>query len=177
MDLHLLDTTVFKRLNERHLPDYPSARKIVDAFESGRFCMASTFVVAKELHDERIPPNVRSVLLKEYYACQPRFIETLKSREYDRAWKLAWNYIQRLKKEDAKKHFDDALNYAWASIGGCKSFVTVNRRGILTEDYGSTLEGSNKKFRLPVVRICDIENFCFTFLEKTSSQLQRKERN
>lgn len=162
MDIYLLDTSVYGVLADLKEGDYLLVKKLVEYAKKHREYFVSTAIISKELNSEDMSERIRDVVLPEYYSSlspSRAVLEVLHSDKIMEAQKLAWNYIQRLKKEEAGEVMDDALNYAWGSIAKVGVFVTRNRRGILAEDYWKTLEKSNKKHGLAFIRIMTPKQF------------------
>jgi len=159
MPLYLLDTSVYGVLAEEDDRDYEVVKRVIDYGKENRGNFVSTFIIAKELDSENVDKSIKDAMLPEYYLSISGVLEILHAEESNNADKLAWNYIQKLGKRDAVKSMPDALNYAWASVGGVDFFVTRNRRGILAENYRSLLKKSNSKFRLKFVEVVTPKQF------------------
>lgn len=156
MKFYLLDTSVYGVLADPHESDYKTVVDLIEYTKKHRENFLTTFIVAKELHSEKIDKRIRDIILPDYYCSisdKAAPLEIVFASEYQKAKKLAWNYIQKLEKRDADKVMYDALNYAWASIAKVDVFVTRNRRGMLAKDYRKILEKSNRKMKLPFVKI------------------------
>ncbi|GEM_PF-1112093 len=156
MDIILLDTSVYGVLADEGEEDYAVVKKIIEYAIKHREHFVTTAIISKELNSEDMSKSIRDVILPEYYSSlspSKAVLEVVFSHKILETQKLAWNYIQRLEKEEAGEVMDDALNYAWSSIARVDVFVTRNRRGVLAENYHRILEKSNRKLRLPFVRI------------------------
>jgi len=163
---YLLDTSVYGVLPDRYEKDYEVVGDIIDYAKKNREYFFTTFIVSKELNSEKVGERIKKLVLPAYYSSisPSGVIELLYSEKFDLAKKLAWNYIQNLEEKDAYKVMDDALNYAWASIGDVDIFVTRNRRGILARDYHPVLRRSNRKMRLRFIKIMSPTGFYETLV-------------
>ena len=162
MKRYLLDTSVYGVLVDENEEDYEIVRDIVDYAKKNREQFVTTFIIAKELQSEKVDKSIRDAILPEYYcSISPDNIvlEAMFCNKFELAQKLAWKYIQRLRKKDADKVMDDALTYAWCSVAGVKVFITRNRRGILAENYRPVLRKSNTGMRVKFVEIMSPNEF------------------
>lgn len=166
----LLDTSVYGVLADLKEEDYLLVKRLVEYAIKHRDNFVSTAIISKELNSEDVSERIRDAVLPEYYASlspSKAVLEVIHSDKIQEAHKLAWNYIQRLEKEEAGEVMDDALNYAWSSIAKVDFFVTRNRRGILAKNYWKNLEKSNKKYGLDLVKIMTPKQFYGVLFSRT----------
>lgn len=162
MKRYLLDTSVYGVLVDEGERDYGVVNKIIDYAKRNNDYFVTTFIIAKELDAEELNERIKGIIQPVYYLTLSKTfppLEVASAEEYQKVKKLAWNYIQKLKKKDADKVMNDAENYAWSSVAGVDAFITRNRRGILSEEYRSILRRSNKKMMLKFVRIMSPTEF------------------
>lgn len=167
MKRYLLDTSVYGVLVDKNEEDYELVKSIMKYAKKNREHFLTTLIIAKELLSERADEWIRDVLLPEYYSSISREtapLEIIFSDDYQKAKKLAWSYIQKLEKKEVSSVMYDTLNYAWVSIARIDTFVTRNRRGILAKDYWKILKKSNRKMKLPFVKIKSPTEFCASLL-------------
>lgn len=141
--------------------DHLVVKKIIDYAKKHRDYFYTTFIIAKELDSDKMSKRLKDSVLPEYYSSfSPNgVLQALHSDKYELVEKLAWNYIQKLKKKEASLVMDDALNYAWSSVSEIQYFVTRNRRGVLADEYHKVLENSNRKMGLKFVKIVGSKQF------------------
>ena len=162
MKRYLLDTSVYGVLVDENEEDYETVRDIIDYAKKNRRQFVTTCIITKELHSEDISKKIKRITLPAYYNTVSKdsaALEIVYCEKYDISKKLAWNYIQRLRKQEANKSMPDAKIYAWSSIAGIDGFITRNRRGILAENYRSVLRKSNISMRVKFVEIMSPNEF------------------
>jgi len=170
MNLFVLDTSVYGVLVDKTERDYGVVHGIIEYARKNSHQFLTTFIIARELGSEDVDERIRAITLPAYYSTlstKKAPIEVLYSNQHELATKLAWNYIQKLKKNEAYKNMPDALNYAWCSLAKIDAFITRNRRGILAEEYHKFLRRSNKRMNLGFVEIMPPEQFYETFVSRT----------
>ncbi len=156
MNYYLLDTSVYGVLADKKEPDYEVIASLIDYAKRNRENFLTTLVIANELDAEDVEKRIKDIVRPEYFLSVSNIhppIEISHAEKYPQARKLAWNYIQKLEKEDADKVMNDTINYALASIAKVDVFVTRNRRGILAEEYRPVLRRSNQRMRCKFVKI------------------------
>ncbi len=156
MGCYLLDTSTYGVLVDEQERDYGIVKDIVEYARKNRGKFVTTFIIANELDAEKLDERIKEVILPVYYMTvsgTSPVLEIAYAEEYQRVKKLAWKYIQKLRKREADKVMHDALNYVWASVAGIDIFVTRNRRGILAEKDWHILRRSNRKMGLKFVEI------------------------
>jgi len=152
--LYLLDTCIYGVLVDRKHKEYRTVKAILDYAKNHREQFVTTFIVYRELTNMK--PEHQDIVLPEYYLTLSGIVPSLEVvfvKTIFYAEKLSWRYIQKLKIKSAKKVFYDALNYALASYAEIDSFVTLNRKDILANEFQPTVMRINEEMRVKYVEI------------------------
>jgi len=169
MRSYLLDTCIYGVLVDKKHRDYEIVKKILDYAREYREQFVTTFIVFRELN--LMSKDLQSIVLPEYYTSVSKdtsMLEIVLSERQSDIQKLAWKYIQDLKIEDAEKVLPDAENYSLACHAGVDTFVTINRRGMLSKEKQSKIKRINRKMRVKYVIVMTPNKFYELLTHHTS---------